>query len=411
MIKLLTETKGVLVMILRDDYLNKLIAYEEADLIRVITGVRRSGKSTILEMYKSYLSQNRPGEIIVHINLEDLPYISIRDKKDLLKLLIDELGDIKHNTRYHLLLDEIQLVNNWEEVVNGLYGQKNVKLVITGSNAKLLSSELSTLLAGRYVEIKVLPLSFNEFLKFKGVENREDLQKHFQNFLDYGSFPGTVLSRNENLQRDYLEGLYASILIRDIVSRYQIRDAGALQSIVSFVFEMIGRPIVINNLVNTIKSAGGSTSYETINKYIDALLEAFVIYSVEMYDVKGRKKLTASRRYYIVDTGLRNIRVNPSAKNMGSLLENIVYLELIRRGYRVYAGSIDGYEIDFIAEKPGEKKYVQVSMSILDESTKERELRPLNLIKDNYPKYILTLDDYDLSENGIIHENIIDFLL
>jgi predicted AAA+ superfamily ATPase len=174
---------------------------------------------------------------------------------------------------------------------------------------------------------------------------------------------------------------------------------------------MIGRPIVVNNLVNTIKSAGGSTSYETINKYIDALREAFVIYSVEMYDVKGRKKLTASKRYYIVDTGLRNIRVNPSAKNMGSLLENIVYLELIRRGYRVYAGSIDGYEIDFIAEKPGEKIYVQVSMSILDESTKERELGPLNLIKDNYPKYILTLDDYDLSENGIIHENIIDFLL
>lgn len=398
-------------MILRDDYLNKLIAYEEADLIRVITGVRRSGKSTILEMYKSYLSQNRPGELIVHINLESLPFLSIREKKDLLKLLKDEIGDIKDNKRYHILLDEIQLVKNWEEVVNGLYSLKNVKLVITGSNAKLLSSELSTFLAGRYVEIKVLPLSFREFLTFKGVDNNENLQRHFQNFLDYGAFPGTVLSGNENLQRDYLEGLYSSILIRDIVSRYQIRDANALQSIVSFVFEMIGRPIVVNNLVNSIKSAGGSTSYETINKYIDALLEAFVIYPVEMYDVKGKKKLTASKRYYIADTGLRNIRVSPSAKNMGSLLENVVFLELVRQGYRVYAGSVDHCEIDFIAEKLGEKIYLQVSMSILDESTKERELRPLNLINDNYPKYILTLDDYDLSENGIIHKNIIDFLI
>ena len=398
-------------MILRDDYLNRLIAYEEADLIRVLTGIRRSGKSTILEMYRNYLSQNHPDETILYINFEDLSHINIREKTDLLKLLKDEIGDIISNKRYHILLDEIQLVKGWEEVVNGLYSRKNVKLVITGSNAKLLSSELSTFLAGRYVEIKVLPLSFAEFLKFKGVEDKEDLPKHFQSFLEYGSFPGTVLSQNENLKRDYLEGLYSSILIRDIVSRYQIRDAGALQSIVSFVFEMIGRPIVVNNLVNTIKSAGGSTSYETINKYIDALLEAFVIYPVEMYDVKGRKKLTAGKRYYIADTGLRNIRVSPAAKNIGSLLENAVYLELIRRGYRVYAGNVDNCEIDFIAEKPGEKIYVQVSMSILDENTKGRELRPLNLINDNYPKYVLTLDDYDLSENGIMHRNIIDFLL
>lgn len=398
-------------MILRDDYLNKLIAYEEADLIRVITGVRRSGKSTILEMYREYLSLNHSDDFVLHINLEALTYIGIRKKSDLLKFLKDKIGDIENDKKYHILLDEIQLVENWEEVVNGLYSQKNVKVVITGSNAKLLSSELSTFLAGRFVEIRVLPLSFREYLKFNDIENTEKLQSHFQSFLDYGSFPGTVLSKNENLKRDYLEGLYSSILIRDIVSRYQIRDADALQSIVSFIFEMIGRPIVVNNLVNTIKSGGGSTSCETINRYINALIEAFVIYSVDMYDVKGRKKLTASKRYYIADTGLRNIRVSPAAKNMGSLLENVVYLELIRREYRVYAGSINNCEIDFIAEQTGEKIYFQVSMSILDENTKERELRPLKLINDNYPKYILTLDDYDLSENGIIHKNIIDFLL
>lgn len=397
-------------MILRKKYLNKLINYEKADLIRVITGVRRSGKSTVLEMYKKYLLQNYPDEIILHINFESLNHINIREKEDLLQLIKEKIGDIDKNIRYHILLDEIQLVKNWEEVVNGLHSQKNVKVVITGSNAKLLSSDLSTFLTGRYVEIKVLPLSFDEYLIFNDIDKKENLEKDFQKFLDFGSFPGTVLSKNEGLKRDYLEGLYSSILIRDIVSRYQIRDADALQKIISYIFEMTGRPIVVNNLVNAIKTIGGSISHETVNKYINALIEAFVIYPVEMYDVKGRKKLTASKRYYMVDTGLRNIRVSPAAKNMGSLLENVIYLELIRRGYRVYAGNINSYEIDFIAETTDEKIYIQVSMSILDESTKNRELRPLKLIDDNYPKYVLTLDDYNLSEAGIMHENIIEFL-
>ncbi len=398
-------------MVLRETYLNALIEYEEADLIRVITGVRRSGKSTILEMYKAYLSKTYPDETVLHINLESLSYVDVREKTDLLELLSEKLACIRENRKYHILLDEIQLVRNWEEIINGLYSQKNIKVVITGSNAKLLSSELSTFLAGRYVEIKVLPLSFKEYLKFNAVEKKDDLEKDFQNYLYFGSFPGTVLSKNEDLKRDYLEGLYSSILMRDIVSRYQIRDAQALQSVVSFIFEMTGRPIVINNLVNSIKSSGGSISHETINNYINALVEAFVIYPVEMYDVKGRKKLTASKRYYIVDTGLRNSRVSSVARNLESLLENVVFLELVRRGYRVYAGSINDYEIDFIAEKMNKKIYVQVSMSILDENIKRRELRPLERIDDNYPKYVLTLDNYDLSEKGIVHKNIIDFLL
>lgn len=398
-------------MLLRENYLNKLIEYEKADLIRVITGIRRSGKSTILNMYKDYIKKNSPSDFVLHINFESLDYIEIRDKKSLIELLKSELKDIDKNRVCHLLLDEIQFVSGWEEVINGLYTEKNYKIVITGSNANLLSSELSTFLSGRYVEISVLPLSFKEYLDFIKIEEKENYEIYFEKYLDFGSFPGTVLSINDNLKRDYLEGLYSSILIRDIVSRYQIRDAEALKAVISFVFEMIGRPIVIKNLVNSIKSSGRAISYETVNKYIEGLEEAFVIYPVEMYDFKGKKRLTASKRYYIADTGLRNIAVSPAAKNMGSLLENVVFLELVRRGYNVYAGSVGGYEIDFVAEKSDERLYIQVSMSILDENMKIRELRPFQMIDDNYSKYVLTLDKYNFSEKGIIHKNIIDWLI
>ncbi len=400
-------------MISRHQYLDKLIEYENPRLIKIITGVRRAGKSSILMMYRDHIKKHQPEMKILYLNLESFENLHLRTHEDLFRRIQEEFGSIQEENSYCLLLDEIQLIEGWERVVNGLHATGRVNLVISGSNAKLLSSEIATLLSGRYVEIEVLPLSFLEYLDFKQYERNEEIdhEKEFQDFLDLGAFPAVVLSRNESLQRDYLQGLYDSIIVRDIVSRHQIKDITALHGIISFLFEMIGRPIEIKNVINTIKSAGGTTSYKSVNDYIEALLEAYVLYPVEMYKLKGKKRLVGKKRYYLVDGGLKSVVVPPIAKNIGSQLENAVYLELLRRGYRVYAGDIADAEIDFVAERAAEKMYIQVSLSLMNEATRAREFRSLESVKDNFPKWILTLDKFDFSQNGIQCINLIDWML
>lgn len=437
-------------MISRDFYLNKLIEYQSKNFIKVITGIRRCGKSSILKMYDAYLRSQNSQAHTVYLDLDNILNRHIQTEDDLANTIMTELGSLEKNGEYHVLLDEVQRIAGWEKVVNGLHATSLVNVIITGSNATLLSSELATLLTGRYVEIEVLPLSFAEFLKFKQVgsdvstdpnpdkppetkisKDRESesgkiidtnkldrsyIEAIFQEYVNFGGFPATVLAGSGDLKRDYLNSLSDSIIVRDIITKYQLKDVDVFHRIVRFLFEMIGKPIEVKNILNTIQSSGGKSSYESINNYISALMEAFVFYPIEQFNLKGKKRLVSGKRYYLADVGIRNVVVPISAKNMGSILENIVCLELLRRGYKVYAGSVatgsgSPYEIDFVAEKDKQRIYYQVSLSLMNDSTREREFRSLKLIRNNYPKYILSLDNIDFSENGIINRNLIDFLL
>lgn len=402
-------------MIIRETYLNKLIEFKDNGFIKVITGVRRCGKSSLLKMYHSYLLENEPGAELLYLNLELLENIGIRDRGSLVDSINAELGKLEKTKKYYFLFDELQNVNGWEEVINGLHASDNVDIVLTGSNAYLLSSDLATLLSGRYIRIDMLPLSFAEYLEFNDLDPSEIERRHaeeeLRKFLEYGSFPATVLADNVELKRDYLSSLYDSIIVRDIITRHQVKDVQALHRVISFIFETVGKPFAIKNIVNSIKSAGGKISHETIVDYINALIDAFVIYPVDAYDTRGKKLFSSKRCYYAVDSGLRNAVVSPLSRNTGSLLENTVFLELKRRGYQMFTGYAGENEIDFVARRGQELVYVQVTSSLENEKTRTRQYRSLNDVKDNYPKYVLTLDNLDWSEKGIQQVNLIDFLL
>lgn len=400
-------------MIRRDLYLEKMIDYEDPRFIKIITGIRRAGKSTLLMLFSEYIKINRPDERLLYLNLESFENLSITNDKELADRITNELGSIDSDKHYHVLLDEVQHIKRWERVVAGLQATGQVNVIITGSNAQLLSSEIATLLSGRYVEIEVLPLSFEEFLVFTGKQDTSSLGEIdalFDHYMTYGGFPAVVLTENEQLKLDYLQGLYDSIIVRDIITRHQIKDTSALHRIIRYAYELIGNPIEVRNIINTIHSAGGQISYQTVNSYFSALVDSFSLYPIEQYDLKGKKRLVSGLRYYLADVGLRQVSVPPTAKNRGSILENIVFLELKRRGYKVYAGRIQNYEIDFIAERGDKRIYFQVSESLLNEVTRQREFRSLALIEDNYPKYVLSLDRFDYSDGGIQHLHLIDFL-
>lgn len=402
-------------MISREMYLHKLIDYKDNGFIKVITGVRRCGKSSLLKMYHSYLLENEPGAGLLYLNTELLENISIRDKGSLLDHINTKLGSLDQRGKYYFLFDELQNIEGWEEVINGLHASDNVDVVLTGSNAYLLSSDLATLLSGRYVRIDMMPLSFVEYLEFNKLCPSEIERRHaeeeLQNYLEYGSFPATVLADTVELKRDYLGSLYDSIIVRDIITRHQVKDVQALHRMISFIFETVGKPFAIKNIVNGIKSAGGKISHETIVDYINALVDAFVLFPVDAYDTRGKKLFSTKRRYYVVDSGLRNTLVSPLSRNTGSLLENTVFLELKRRGYKIFTGYTGENEIDFIARKGQGLVYIQVASSLENENTRACEYRSLNVIKDNYPKYVLTLDKLDWSEQGIQQVNLVDFLL
>ena len=394
----------------RDIYLNKLIQFKDKPLIKVITGIRRCGKSTLLDLFEEYLLNNGiKKENIIHMNFEDLTYDEIKDYKDLNKYIKEKVLD---NDKKYIILDEIQQVSNWEKAINSFLVTLNCDIYITGSNAYLLSSEISTLLSGRYVEIKMLPLSFKEYLDFNDYNTKENLEKHFNDYLLYGGLPIVSYVHDKSAIRNILSGVFNTVIIKDVAKRNSIRDITLLENLIRYIAQNIGSPISSRNISNYLNSAGRKTSTETIDNYLKMLENAFVIYKANRFDIKGKMYLKTLEKYYVVDTGIRNELLSFKDGDYGHMLENLVYLELLRRGYDVSVGKIDNLEVDFIAQNYDEKIYYQVSASILDENTKKRELNPFDHIPDHYEKVILTMDRTPIKDfNGIKNINIIDFLL
>ena len=394
----------------RDIYLNKLIQFKDKPLIKVITGIRRCGKSTLLDLFEEYLLNNGiKKENIIHMNFEDLTYDEIKDYKDLNKYIKEKVLD---NDKKYIILDEIQQVSNWEKAINSFLVTLNCDIYITGSNAYLLSSEISTLLSGRYVEIKMLPLSFKEYLDFNDYNTKENLEKHFNDYLLYGGLPIVSYVHDKSAIRNILSGVFNTVIIKDVAKRNSIRDITLLENLIRYIAQNIGSPISSRNISNYLNSAGRKTSTETIDNYLKMLENAFIIYKANRFDIKGKMYLKTLEKYYVVDTGIRNELLSFKDGDYGHMLENLVYLELLRRGYDVSVGKIDNLEVDFIAQNYDEKIYYQVSASILDENTKKRELNPFDHIPDHYEKVILTMDRTPIKDfNGIKNINIIDFLL
>lgn len=398
-------------MIIRDNYLNRMIDAKDTEFIKVITGVRRSGKSTLLLMFKDYLLNNGVKEDnIIHINFESAMYDEIKSYKDLYKFIKEKIkGD-----RVYLLLDEVQNVYSWEKAINSFKVDFDIDIYITGSNAYLLSSELSTLLSGRYIEIKIYPLSFKEYLIFNNYDNN-NLDDKFNEYLKYGGLPAiTLIKDNDELVLSYLNDIYNTIVKKDIIDRNKIKDTALLENIIKYLSHNIGSSISskkISDYLNSNKIAEKS-NHQTIDNYLNMLEKSFIMYKADRTDIKNKALLKTLGKYYISDTGIRNIILGFRNINEGYLLENVVYLELLRRGYRVNIGKSNDYEVDFVAENPNNIKYYQVTQSLSSEDVKTRELRSLESINDNYEKIILTMDktinnDY----NGIKVINIIDWLL
>ena len=398
-------------MIKRDNYLKRMIDAKDTEFIKVITGVRRSGKSTLLLMFKEYLlSEKVKEENIIYINFESAKFDDIRNYKDLYKYVEEKIKKEK----VYLLLDEVQNVESWEKAINSFKVDFNIDIYITGSNAYLLSSELSTLLSGRYIEIKIYPLSFKEYLTFNNYDNLNLLDK-FNEYLKYGGLPAiTLIKDNNELVLSYLNDIYSTIVKKDIIDRNKIKDTALLENIIKYLASNIGSSISatkISDYLNSNKIIANS-NHQTIDNYLNMLEKSFIIYKADRSDIKSKALLKTLGKYYISDTGLRNIILGFRNIDEGHLLENVVYLELLRRGYKVSIGKNNEYEVDFVAENPNEIKYMQVTKSLDNEEVKMREVRSLESINDNYEKIILTMDKTINNDfNGIKVFNIIDWLL
>ena len=398
-------------MIERTEYLEQLKAFKDKDLIKVVTGIRRCGKSTLFDLFIDYLKKmGIKDEQIIKINLEDPDYnfVNYKDFYDFVNRKITK------DKKYYVFLDEVQTVPLFQKAVDGLYIKKNVDVYITGSNAYLLSGELATLLSGRYVEIKMLPLSFKEYLS--NFDNKE--KSRYEYFLDYmkiGGMPGNLSIIRDDVNRldMYLEGIFTTVVYKDIMARNNISDKLLIESILKFIFDSIGSPISTKRISDTLTSKGLSTSNHTVENYISAFLDSYLIYKAERFDVKGKNLLVRDYKYYVVDQGLRSYLLGKRAdSDMGHILENIVYLELLRRGYTVYVGKVDDLEIDFVAQNRDGLRYYQVALSVRDERVLERELKSLQRTGDHYPKYLLTLDmDLKADYEGITKISVVDWLL
>lgn len=398
-------------MIERTEYLEQLKRFKDKDLIKVVTGIRRCGKSTLFELFINYLKETGvKDDQIIKINLEDADY-NFESYKELYDYVNKKI-DSKKN--YYVFLDEVQNAPKFQKAVDSLYIKKNVDVYITGSNAYMLSGELATLLSGRYIEIKMLPLSFKEYLS---AFNNSD-KSRYEYFLDYmknGGMPGniSILQDNPNDLDTYLEGIFTTIVYKDIITRNNITDKMLLESVLKFIFDSIGSPISTKKISDTLTSKGMSTSNHTVENYISAFVESFLIYKAERFDVKGKNLLARDYKYYVVDQGLRSYLLGKKAdSDMGHILENIVYLELLRRGYKVYVGKVDDLEVDFVAENRDGLKYYQVALTVRDEKVLERELKSLQKTGDHYPKYLITYDmDMEADYDGITKINVVDWLL
>ena len=392
----------------RRGYMERLYAWRDKQIIKVITGVRRCGKSFLLEMYQESLrAQGVRAERIVSVNLEDLDNKSLRNS-DALHAYIKK--KLKPGKMTYVFVDEVQLCEDFPAVIDSIYIRPNVDIYITGSNANLLSHEIATMLSGRYVEIRMLPLSFREFVEMRG---GNDYSRLYAQYVGGSSFPyaGTLLDSPRDLG-DYLEGIYNTILLKDVVQRRKIPDPMMLDSVAKFVFDSIGSELSTRRIADTLTSDGRKSDSRTIERYLDALLESFLIYRAGRYDVKGKQLLKTREKYYVVDPGLRRHLLSGRSQDVGHVLENVVFLELLRRGCKVHIGKVGSLEIDFVAETSNGLEYYQVAATVRDTSTLERELAPLRKIRDHYPKVLLTLDE-DPSDNidGIRKLNVLDWLL
>lgn len=398
-------------------YLNELLKFRDKNVIKVITGVRRCGKSSLLQLWAESLKKTGiPPEHIVQINFESLQYDGMT-YQGLYELVRQKAEGAKE--KYYLLLDELQRVKNWEKAINSFQVDFNVDIYITGSNAYLLSSDLATYLAGRYVEIKMLPLSFKEFMDFHTFPTASPIETKFEYYLKYGGFPGlTEYDFDEKQSNEVLEGIYASAVLKDIYQRLEIRNSALLDKVCRFFADNIGNTSSANKIAGVLEAEGNmpqakkGVSANIVSSYVDALVNAFIFYRADRYDIKGKELLKTLSKWYIVDMGFRNLLLGYRDVDRGHILENVIYLELLHRGYTVYIGKIATQEVDFLAVNQSEKLYIQVTETMMDESTRTRELDSLRKIPDNYPKMVLTLDrNFLTSEDGIEIRNLIDWLL
>ncbi|MDP2842741.1 MAG: ATP-binding protein [Acetobacterium sp.] len=392
-------------MVQRKQYMEKLKRMKDKKIIKVITGIRRCGKSTMLLMFRSYLKEcGIEDNQIISINFEDVNNEHLLDYRKLHDYVTKQLIPDKMN---YVFLDEIQNVPQFQKAVDSLFIKDDVDVYITGSNAQMLSGELATLLSGRYIEISMLPLSFAEYYELVGGDQRDAWNSYFKN----GGFPYAAVIEDEDIRRDYLMGIYNTVLLKDVVARKRINDIHLLESVIKFIFDNIGNIVSSKKIADSLTSYGRKTTSVTVENYIEALTSAFILYKANRYDVKGKQHLKSLEKYYLVDLGLRRMLLGDKNADIGHILENIVYLELLRRGYTVDIGKVDDKEIDFIAMLGSDKVYYQVSATILDPATFEREIAPLKKVADHYPKFIISMDELPMDEDGIKQINIVDFLL
>ena len=400
-------------MLKRDEYIKKIVPFIDKDVIKVLTGIRRSGKSVMLKLLMEELKNIGINEKqFIYINFENLKYRNLKNYERLYDFILNKIDD-KYKS-YYIFLDEIQEVEEWEKCVNSLRVDEdfNFDIYITGSNAKLLSGELSTYLAGRYIEFVVYPFSFKEFFEIMKEKNKEiDLKEAFQDYVKFGGMPFLHnLDYNFEASMQYLQDLYASIILKDITRRNNIRDTDLLERIINYVVMNIGNTFSATSISKFFKSENRKVATETILNYIKACEEAFLVYRVARNDLLGKKILNVNEKYYIADHGIREATMENNQKDINQVIENIVYFEMLRRGYNVKIGKVDNLEVDFVCKKNDEMIYIQVSYLLASEDIKEREFSVLENIKDNYPKYVLSMDEFDMSRNGIKHMNLIEFL-
>lgn len=401
----------------RTDYINKLLAYKDKDLIKVVSGLRRSGKSTLFELYRQVLlKMGVQAEQIVFLNFEDFELRRFLFDLDALYIYIISRLDLSKPC--YVFLDEAQNVKEFERLVDGLFVKRNIDVYITGSNAFLLSSELATLLSGRYIEISILPFSFNEYLRARNIDVSNKYLNYEALFFDYvneTSLPKGVDLREGGYDKiyEYLEAIYTTVVEKDITQRHQINDKRAFGNITKFVASNIGNPLSPGNISKSLKQDGQSIHNTTVEKYLEYLVASFIFYKVNRFDLKGKKQLATQEKYYLVDVGLLNILVGKERNtDRGHILENIVYLELLRRGNKIWTGTTRNNEVDFVCKSPtGDIEYYQVAWEMNTETTIEREFGSLEKIKDNYPKYLLTTDFFTQNRSGIIHLNVFNWLL
>jgi len=405
----------------RKEYLDFLVKSKDRQIIKVVSGVRRCGKSTLFEIYKDFLLENGVAKNqIISINFEDMDYEELTDYKKLYGYIKSKMIRDKKN---YIFLDEIQHVDKFEKVVDSLFIKENTDLYITGSNAYFMSSELSTLLSGRYIELKMLPLSFKEYyqakLEYEKLEQKENrvsktLIQYYNEYIVNSSFPYTLqLDSDLKNIHEYLSGIYNSVLLKDIVARLKISDVMRLESVVKYIFDNIGNLTSLSKIGNTLTSMGRKTDAKTIEKYIRGLTDSLLVHEVSRYNIKGKEFLSTLSKYYVADLGLRQMILGNRNIDMGHILENVIYLELLRRKGNVYVGQFDKNEIDFVVINSNEIEYYQVALTVLDENTLKRELDAFKNIKDNYPKYLITLDDVMVNTDydGIKVVNALEWLL